>query len=243
MEKCKICGKEFKNVHGLSLHLYAAHKMKKAEYDEKYGDSPSQVDLQENSLQGDKEEETPKIPIENQDEKIIEQKINEDPVITRISIVEWLDKKMRSEWVAVFEEDGVMQTAEPVAVGIISTETEQFPGLLIMSVDGRLLPPWLFENFRGFFTYKELRAIEKRRKEEEKLQRKMRVVGGLRGKYQESQQRQERQLPVDLLDKIKSSMNETERSYKNTAKPNIFNIDMQHLAKQSNNILSFKRKR
>ncbi len=229
--ECKICGKKVRGKHGLSTHLLRSHRgIKLNEYEEKYGKiqteeiSNENIGVHENKMNTE----------ESYEQNEIDKKM-------KISNVEWLDKKIRSGWVAVFEEDGIMQTAEPVAVGIITTETEQFPGLLIMSVDGKLLPPWLFENFRGFFTHKEIRVIEKRKKKEEKLQRRIRTVESLRGEYQELQ-RQEKQ-PANLLDKIKSSMNETEGGYKNVGKSNIFNIDMERLARQSNNILSFKRKR
>ena len=253
MEKCKICGKEFKNVHGLILHLYGAHKIKKAEYDERYGNNPSQVDLQE-----DTREQIAEIPvnnkIENQDEKMkeeMEEKNNEkrNSVTMKISNVEWLDKKIRSEWIAVFEENGIMQTTEPVAMGIITTETEQVPGLLIMATNGKLIPPWIFESFKGIYTHKELRAIEKSKRKEEKLQRniaKEKERANILKKLWQSQkaQKQNRLSEEDILNKIKASIDETEAIRQNEREDRIgfSNPNMFQLVRQGSNILNPKRK-
>jgi len=264
MEKCKICGKELKDRRGLILHLRGAHKMEKSEYDEKYGDSPSQVGRQEENLQMGKEEMMSEIAankIENHDKKLkeeMEQKNNKETFTMKINDVEWLDKKIRSEWVVVFEEDGIMQSTEPVAMGIITTETEQVPSLLIMATNGKLIPPLIFESFRGIYTYKELKAMEKSKREEEKLQGKN-IVKERKGisilkslRWNQKPQKQDKLVEKDILNRIKASMDETEAISHNEREgrintrftnPNIFHVDMQRLARQSNNILNFKRKR
>ena len=55
--KCEICGKEFKK--GLWLHVYKAHGIKKAEYEEKYGKEIGEESVVEKAFyQEDIQEET-----------------------------------------------------------------------------------------------------------------------------------------------------------------------------------------
>ena len=245
--ECKICGKKVKGKLGLSTHLRFSHEgMKLTEYEEKYGEIQTEEVTDENMKVHENKMNTE----EPYEQNKIEKKM-------KISDVEWLDKKIKSEWVVVFEEDGIMQSTEPVAMGIITTETEQVPSLLIMATNGKLIPPWIFESFRGIYTHKELKAIEKSKKEEKKLQRNIEKEKERRNilkKLWQSQksQKQDKLAEEDILNRIKASMDETEaisynkregRANTGFTNPNMFRVDMQRLARQSNNILNFKRKR
>ena len=262
--ECKICGKKLKSEQALSMHLYAAHRVKKREYNEKYRTS----DSSQNELQKNAEEQLQQVSeasMEQEKELVDEIKERNDKtehsVRMKIRDVKWLDKRTRTKWVAVFEEDGIMQTMFPLAMGIIVTEKEQVPGLLIMMTDGTLVPPWIFESFKGIYVRKELtaelKAMEKRKRKEKKLQEniaKETKRASIFNRIWQSQKAQKQSIATregDMLSKIKTSMDEVETEQKDEREdrtsmaltnPNVFNLDPRYLREQSSRILNFKKK-
>jgi len=72
----------------------------------------------------------------------------------RIKNVEWLKRK--SGYVAIFEN---MERIEPVAIGTVAVDGEEIPSLLILDINGRLIPPWFIAGFRGLYTRKEAKGL------------------------------------------------------------------------------------
>ena len=152
-EVCKICGRRFKNLDG---HLRMKHLITREEYERRFiGTEPAPAQLSEPVIDD--------ATIEHQPVAAEPEPVAPKPKL-RISDVQWLEKSLKSDVVAVAANGSGISMIEPKAIGIIKTEEEEIPSLLFLTGDGRLVPAWFFSDFKGIYTKKEARKMLSQRR-------------------------------------------------------------------------------